>query len=310
MFTFGYNTGKFTHAFLRLIFINVTIVRPQIYKQEAAMKDNLRFLTDSLPGLNLLRAKPHAGTCTVYSRMWLIVMLLVVLIAGCNGTNEKLGGGGTTGPAVTSTVPAAGATGVAVDTTITATFSTAMDAATITETTFTLTTGSTAVAGTVVLSTNGLTATFTPDVDLTPDTLYTVTITTGAKDVNGNAIAEKVWTFTTGTGSAPTVLSTVPVDGATGVATTTLITATFSQAMDRTTIVSPATNFTVTDAATTLIVSGIVTLSADNLTATFSPTGGVLAGSTTFIVRITTGVTDIAGNAMASGKVWTFTTGL
>ena len=270
------------------------------------MKDNLRFLTDSLPGLNLLRAKPHAGTCTVYSRMWLIVMLLVVLIAGCNGTNEKLGGGGTTGPAVTSTVPAAGATGVAVDTTITATFSTAMDAATITETTFTLTTGSTAVAGTVVLSTNGLTATFTPDVDLTPDTLYTVTITTGAKDVNGNAIAEKVWTFTTGTGSAPTVLSTVPVDGATGVATTTLITATFSTAMDPATI--NTTTFTVSIGTTNVL--GDVTYNPTTRVATFTPTGGVLAGSTTFIVRITTGVTDLSGNAMASGKLWTFTTGL
>ncbi len=214
------------------------------------MKDNMRFVTKGLSGLNLLRPETHAGTCKGYSRMWLIVMLLVVLMAGCNGTNATLGGGGTTGPTVSSTVPAAGATGVAIDTTITATFSTAMDPATITTTTFTVTTGATAVTGTVALSANGLTATFTPDADLTADTLYTATITTGAKDVNGNALAaDKVWTFTTGTGSAPTVVSTVPADGATGVATTAVITATFSTG-DGPFNDQPATTFTVTAGAT------------------------------------------------------------
>jgi hypothetical protein len=275
-------------------------------KQEADMKDSMRFITMGFSGLNILKAKAHTETYKVYSRMWLIVMLLAVLMTGCNGANEELGGGGTTGPTVSSTVPADGATGVAIDSSITATFSTAMDPATITTTTFTVATGGTDITGTVALSANGLTATFTPTVDLTPDTLYTATITTGAKDVNGNAMAaDKVWTFTTGTGSAPTVLSTDPADLATGVATTAVITATFSQAMNSLTIT--ATTFNVTSGATTVL--GTLTYNSTTRVATFTPTG-VLAASTTFIARITTGVKDVNGNAMAADKVWTFTTGL
>mgnify|MGYP002400213431 CR=1 FL=1 len=261
-------------------------------------------MTKGLSGLNLLGTETQACICKGYSGKWLIAMLLAVLMAGCNGTNSRLAGGGTTGPTVSSTAPAAGATGVAVDTTITATFNQVMDPATITETTFTLATGSTPVAGTVVTSASGLTATFTPDINLTPDTLYTATITTGVKSVNGNALAaNKIWTFTTGTGSAPTVLSTVPVDGSTGVATTTVISATFSAAMNPATI--NTTNFTVTTGLTGVL--GTVTYNSATRVATFIPVG-VLAGGTSFIVRITTGVTDLSGNALASDKVWTFTT--
>ena len=267
------------------------------------MKRNMGSPAYDVPGLNLLGARARAGACKVYSRMWLVVMLLGVLVAGCNGTNEKLGGGGTTGPSVSSTVPAAGATGVAIDTTITATFNTAMDPLTIESPAenFTVSTGGSSIAGGVALSADGLTATFTPSASLTADKLYTATITTGVKDVNGNALAaNKVWSFTTGTGTTPTVLSTVPIDGATLVSPTADITATFSTEMDPATITT--TTFTVTGQTA---ATGTVTLSADGLTATFAPTG--LAVSTIYVARITAGAKDVNGNAV-NPEVWSFTT--
>lgn len=262
------------------------------------MKSNKRFVTKGM-STKLSSLETHADTCKGYSKMWFMTLLLIFLMAGCNGSNTSLGGRGGA-PTVDSTVPASGATGVAVDTTITATFREAMDPDTITTTTFTLTTGGTAVAGTVALSADGLTATFTPTGDFTADTLYTATITTGAKDLNGNALAgDKVWTFTTGTGAAPTVLSTVPADGATGVLTTAEITAIFSTEMNPLTI--NTTNFTLTPT-----VTGTVTLSADGLTATYQPAVG-LAASTLYVARITSGAKDINGNA-AVPKTWSFTT--
>src|ERR1041384_3735895 len=95
-----------------------------------------------------------------------------------------------------------------------------MNPATISTASFTLQQGTTPVAGTV--SYTGVTATFNPTSNLTPGTTYTATITTGAKDLAGNALASTfVWSFTTGATSdttAPTVSSTVPANGTTGVA--------------------------------------------------------------------------------------------
>jgi ice-binding like protein/Big-like domain-containing protein len=207
----------------------------------------------------------------------------------------------TTGaPTVISTVPATGATAVAVNTLVTATFSEGMNPTTINGTTFTLTgPGATPVGGAVTYS--GSTATFTPTTILAANTLFTATITTGAKDPAGAALAANfVWTFTTA--APPTVVSTVPVNGATTVALNTTITAAFSEAMNPTTI--NGTTFTVTGPGAAP-VAGAVTYAGT--TATFTPTTA-LAGSTLFTATITTGATDPAGNPLAANFVWTFTT--
>ena len=203
-------------------------------------------------------------------------------------------------PTVTSTTPANGAVAVALNTTVTATFSRAMDPTTITTTTFTLTgPGVTPVAGAVTYT--GTTATFTPAAILAAGTLYTATITTGAKDPTGSALAANyVWTFTTDV--PPTVVSTTPANGAINVAANTAPTATFSRAMDPTTINS--TTFTVTGPGSTP-VAGAVTYSG--VTATFTPTAA-LAFSTLYTATITTGAADPGGNALAANFVWTFTT--
>jgi hypothetical protein len=55
-------------------------------------------------------------------------------------------------------------------------------------------------------------------------------------------------------------------------------------------------------------VAGLVAYAAVGNTLTFTPTAN-LAASTTFTATITTGAQDLAGTALASNYVWTFTTG-
>ena len=209
----------------------------------------------------------------------------------------------TTRPTVTATVPVNAATGVPIGNKLSATFSEAMAPATITTSTFTLKQGAMSVPGVVTYS--GVTAVFTPTTFLSSSTVYTATITTGVKDLAGNTLAvNKVWSFTTGTSqntSAPTVISTLPVNGATGVPIGNKLTATFSEALDPLTITT--TTFTLKQG--TIVVTGAVTYSG--VTAVFTPTNN-LAANTVYTATITTGAKDLAGNALASNYVWSFTT--
>ncbi len=211
---------------------------------------------------------------------------------------------------IISTVPVNLATGVAVNKAISAIFSEAMNAATIDTATFTLTApGNVAVTGVVTYVADGSVATFTPSADLTASTVYTATITTGAQSLGGTTLAENyVWTFTTaGTivGVPPTVISTIPLNGATNVPLNQIVSATFSEAMNPSTI--NANTFMLTGPGATP-VAGFLTYSAIANTLTFTPTVK-LAPSTVFTGTITTGVTDLAGTAMVSNYVWSFTTG-
>ena len=211
-----------------------------------------------------------------------------------------------TRPTVIATIPADNVTGVPINSKLAATFSKAMNPATITNTTFTLQQGSTPVAGTVSYVSG--TATFAPATNLTTNTFYTATITTGATDLAGNALASNlVWSFTTGASTdttAPTVSSTIPTDTVTGVPINQTVNATFSKAMDPATITTA--NFTVTGPGGT--VTGTVAYVAASQIATFTPATN-LAPSTKYTNTITTGATDLAGNALASDFVWSFTTG-
>jgi len=222
-----------------------------------------------------------------------------------------------TAPTVSSTVPANTAAAVPINGKITATFSEGMDSTTLTATTFLLTgPGTTPVSGTVTYAGNaGAIATFTPASNLAPSTLYTAKITAGAMDLAGNAlagggVAPNPWTFTTGTAAdlaPPTITSTVPANIATGVGINQAVNATFSKAMDPTTI-STAT-FTVTGPGATPVI-GTVAYDVPSHVATLTPTTN-LAPSTTYTATIS-GVKDVAGNALATGAApnpWTFTTG-
>jgi hypothetical protein len=99
----------------------------------------------------------------------------------------------------------------------------------------------------------------------------------------------------------PTIVSTFPVDGATGVATTANVTVTFDEPMAPSTLTT--TSFTL--AQGTVLVAGAVTYFDDM--ATFSPTSD-LALNTLYTATITTAATDAAGNALAAVHTWSFTT--
>ena len=206
---------------------------------------------------------------------------------------------GTTPPTVVSTDPINNATGVSLNKVIVANFSTAMNASTINSLTYMLKQGTTAVAGTVSYS--GVSASFTPSANLLPSTTYNATITTGAQDVTGNAIVTNyVWSFTTGT-TPPTVVSTDPINNATGVSLNKVIVANFSTAMNATTINS----LTYLLKQGTTAVAG--TVSYSGVSASFTPSANLLP-NTTYNATITTGAQNVSGNAIASNYNWSFTT--
>ncbi|GAA3402613.1 CBM96 family carbohydrate-binding protein [Pseudarthrobacter polychromogenes] len=106
--------------------------------------------------------------------------------------------------------------------------------------------------------------------------------------------------------TAPVVSGTSPAEGATGVAVTADVTATFSEAMDASTVGSG----TFTLESGTGAVTASVTLNGAGNVATLSPDADLAAGTrfTATIEGGSAGVKDAAGNALASDKTWTFTT--
>ncbi len=102
--------------------------------------------------------------------------------------------------------------------------------------------------------------------------------------------------------TAPTVDFRSPASGATKVLTNATVTATFSEAMDATTITT--STFTLNEASA---VTGSVSYNAGTLTATFVPTNSLKPG-TAHTATLTTTVADLAGNGLASANAWSFTT--
>ncbi|MFH0736241.1 MAG: Ig-like domain-containing protein [bacterium] len=238
------------------------------------------------------------------SKMWLIPLLLVMIMAGCD---ERVGITApplTTTPTVSSANPANMSTGVALNQKITATFSEVMKASTITTASFTLMQGTSFVSGTV--SYTGTTATFAPSSNLMPNTTYIATITTLAKNNVGNSLETNyVWSFTTGLTAAdvpPTVTSTDPVNAVINVAINQKISATFSMAMDASTIT--ASTFTLTQGDNP--ISGFVSYSGT--TALFAPSINLMP-NTVYTVTINTGAKSLTGIPFENDYVWSFTTG-
>jgi hypothetical protein len=127
------------------------------------------------------------------------------------------------------------------------------------------------------------------------------TVYVRATDAATNTTAEADYatdSFTIDT-MPPTLASTSPAADATNVAGGTVVTATFSEAMDASTITT--TSFTLGS------VSGSVSYDSDSYTATFTPDAN-LEGSTSYTAILSTGITDAAGNPLASAYSWSFTT--
>lgn len=257
------------------------------------------------------------------------LLLLGAMLTACGG-----GGGGLdpilgppalgAAPVVTSTSPAATdppVTDVATNSSIRATFSKTMSAASLTPSSFTLACPAGApVKAAVSYDAASLTAILTPAAALPPGTLCEATVTTAAVDTGGLALAANfVWRFRTAPladATRPTVIVTQPLAAATGVATNTRITATFSEAMSPGTLSS--TSFVITSGSPAVPVNGTVSYVATSRTAIFTPNGSPLTANTVYNAVITTAATDASGNALAGNTAvapnagnhaWTFTTG-
>ena len=129
-------------------------------------------------------------------------------------------------------------------------------------------------------------------------TTYTATLS-GVKNSGGLAMASPFsWSFTTG--PAPAVTSETPKSGATGVAVSSPITATFNEAVQSATISFVLKNSVGAAVAATLAYNS----STD--TATLTP-NAALVNSTTYTATVS-GVKDTAGDPMPAPVIWSFTT--
>jgi hypothetical protein len=210
-----------------------------------------------------------------------------------------------TAPALTARTPVSGATGIDPASAVTATFGSAMDAASLTSSTFVITTaGGSTVPASVSYDSGTRTATLTPNATLASGASYTAKLTTGVRSDDGTPMAgQQTWSFSTAAAAAPTVPSTSPGAGATGVSPGTTVQATFSTSMDAATLT--ASTFTLTGP------SGSVpaTVAYDDATknATLTP-AAPLDGNVSYTATVTTGAKSDAGTALGAEKTWTFTT--
>lgn len=102
----------------------------------------------------------------------------------------------------------------------------------------------------------------------------------------------------------PSVQSVTPADGATSVARSSTVVWTFDEAIQASDVTDA--NFFVLD-VTDSVVAGSLSINSDRTQVTWTPSAQ-MAASTEHRAVVTTGVRDLAGNAMAAPYVTTFTT--
>ena len=112
------------------------------------------------------------------------------------------------------------------------------------------------------------------------------------------------WTFSTVPPVPPAVLSTTPVDGATQLGENPTLSATFSQAMNASTITS--STFKLTGPGGSAVAAGI---DYDPVTRTAGLVPSApLAPATAYVVTLTTGVQSVQGLGLEQPVTWTFST--
>ncbi|MEP7197082.1 MAG: Ig-like domain-containing protein [Saprospiraceae bacterium] len=201
-------------------------------------------------------------------------------------------------PFVVSTDPTNNSTNVSLNKIVLAVFNMPMDPTSINSSSYTIKQGSNIIAGTISYS--GLTASFTPSSNFNSNTLYTATLTTAVKNLAGVSLSSNyVWSFTTLV--VPIVVSTDPINNATGVKTNQVISANFNMNMDPLTI--NASTFLLKEG--TNLITGIISYSG--VTAKFTP-NVLLSPNTVYTATLTTGVKNLNGISLSNDYVWTFMT--
>ncbi|HEY4308987.1 MAG TPA: Ig-like domain-containing protein [Pirellulales bacterium] len=222
-----------------------------------------------------------------------------------------------TPPTVAAVTPLGASTGVSVNSPVTVTFSEAVTAGSVTSSTLQLRdSNNNLVAATVTYNASTKTATLTPTAPLANGTFYMLTVVGGAggvTDLAGNALATNIFSSFTTVAAAPpdttppTVTAVTPLGASTGVSTSAVVTVTFSEPLNPASVTS--STLQLRDPNNNL-VAATVSYNAANNTATLTPTSP-LAGSTLYMLTIvggSSGVKDLAGNALATNTFSSFTT--
>ena len=216
-------------------------------------------------------------------------------------------------PVVTSLSPQNGTAGVSTTTAVTATFNKALDPTTVNSTTFQLLDATnSAVSASVTYSSSTFTATLQPTATLANSASYVAVVRgDGVKDTSGTPMAASYSSSfaTTSLTPPPIVTAFSPASGASGISTTTAITATFNKAIDPTTL-TPNT-FQLLNSSNAA-VSGSISYNSSTFTVSLQPTAP-LAVSSSYTVVLRGGtldprVKDTSGTALAANVTWAFTT--
>lgn len=221
-------------------------------------------------------------------------------------------------PTISSVNPSTGATNQSTTPTINISFSVPMNTANLTTSNITLKTAAGAiVSGTsITISNSDQTATVnlngTPLADTTTYQLVLneVNLTSSTGGALGTDTAYVVTSFTTGDFTAPTLSSTTPLNGATGVAVESPISLTFSEAMDTSTLTTTTVTLQKASDSSNVALNN-PSFSNGNKTATFQASASLSAGYSYNLVINPSAIKDVAGNAMGaatSQTVSNFTT--
>jgi YD repeat-containing protein len=229
-----------------------------------------------------------------------------------SGSFTTAGLADTVPPGVT-VVPQNGSTGVPVNARVVFGFSEPMNPLTINSSAVTITNNGVSVSGNITLNEQNSVATFSPGSSFLPNSVVNVTLSHKVTDLAGNPIVgssgpgtDFMSSFSTANAAdslPPQVLSINPPNGGTGIDINATISVTFSEPVNPITVNNAS--FVVSVAGTPY--TGLISFSGQNTVVTFTP-DQTLPTSSVVTVTLSAGISDVAGNGMASPFASTFTT--
>ncbi len=211
----------------------------------------------------------------------------------------------TEAPVVTAISPADGSDAVGVTATLRVRFSESVNPLTVDKSTIVVNddTG-TLMPGSISFTDMDRLVTIMPQEPLVPEVLYTVTIS-GVTDKAGNEVVPRTSTFRTGLGfdlEGPQVVRAVP--SGEGVPVNSIVVVEFNEAIDPATI--DEATFYVYDYMTGQNIAGSRSVDSTGRVIYFTPAEPLSVGRE-YLITVTTGIQDIAGNVLNRWNGWFMT---
>lgn len=169
----------------------------------------------------------------------------------------------------------------------------------------TLSDGVNSISDSVQLSGGETNFSVTLDAPSLSEGLENITPSTTATDAAGNVSSAVTTPLASKDIVSPSVVSYTPANLAVGVDPTGSVTVTFSEEINSETVLGK--NIYLVKNGEVVPVPASLSLSEDKKTVTLDPSE-TLANNSTYEVKVTTGVTDVAGNPLSEEKNWSFTT--